>query len=110
MVSNISPHLFLEEERQESVPSADPVFQVPISKAVQLTTNDAVKTTLLMELDISVSYRIVLSRGAERLARPARLHAQRERVSGRTSGLPVSAHRSSPRSHLSSVHSRGAEE
>ncbi|XP_036081654.1 methionine synthase reductase isoform X3 [Rousettus aegyptiacus] len=42
-----------QEERQESVPSADPVFQVPISKAVQLTTNDAVKTTLLMELDIS---------------------------------------------------------
>uniref|UniRef100_A0A673T2G6 Methionine synthase reductase n=2 Tax=Suricata suricatta TaxID=37032 RepID=A0A673T2G6_SURSU len=41
------------EESQASVTSADPVFQVPISKAVQLTTNDAVKTTLLVELDIS---------------------------------------------------------
>lgn len=34
-------------------PSVDPVFQVPISKAVALTTNDAIKTTLLLELDIS---------------------------------------------------------
>ncbi|XP_036752566.2 methionine synthase reductase isoform X2 [Manis pentadactyla] len=42
-----------QEENQASVTSADPVFQVPISKAVQLTTNDAVKTTLLVELDIS---------------------------------------------------------
>lgn len=40
------------------MPSAEPVFQVPITKAVQLTANDAVKTTLLVELDISVSYRI----------------------------------------------------
>lgn len=42
-----------QEENQASVPSVDPVFQVPISKAVQLTTNDAIKTTLLLELDIS---------------------------------------------------------
>ncbi|XP_076972944.1 methionine synthase reductase [Tamandua tetradactyla] len=40
-------------ESQTSVTSVDSVFQVPISKAVQLTTNDAVKTTLLLELDIS---------------------------------------------------------
>lgn len=44
-----------EEESQASMPSADPVFSVPISKAVQLTRSDAVKTTLLLELDISVS-------------------------------------------------------
>lgn len=42
-----------QEESQESVTSVDPVFQVPVSKAVQLTTNDAIKTTLLVELDIS---------------------------------------------------------
>ncbi|CAH6787420.1 methionine synthase reductase [Phodopus roborovskii] len=42
-----------QEECQTSVTSVDPVFQVPISKAVQLTTNDAVKTTLMLELDIS---------------------------------------------------------
>lgn len=48
--------LFLEDEKQASVPpSVDPIFQVPISKAVELTTNDAIKTTLLLELDISVS-------------------------------------------------------
>lgn len=41
--------------------SVDPIFQVPISKAVQLTTSDAIKTTLLVELDISVSYRIYFS-------------------------------------------------
>ncbi|KAM9694496.1 methionine synthase reductase isoform 1-T1 [Trichechus inunguis] len=42
-----------QEESRLSVTSVDSVFQVPISKAVQLTTNDAVKTTLLLELDIS---------------------------------------------------------
>ncbi|ELK08148.1 Methionine synthase reductase, mitochondrial [Pteropus alecto] len=42
-----------QEECQASVPSVDPIFQVPISKAVQLTTNDAIKTTFLVELDIS---------------------------------------------------------
>ncbi|XP_031216189.1 methionine synthase reductase [Mastomys coucha] len=42
-----------QEENQASVASVDPIFQVPISKAVQLTTNDAIKTTLLLELDIS---------------------------------------------------------
>ncbi|XP_068846697.1 methionine synthase reductase [Capricornis sumatraensis] len=42
-----------QEESHASVSSADPVFHVPISKAVQLTANDAVKTTLLIELDIS---------------------------------------------------------
>lgn len=35
------------------MPSGDPSFQVPISKAIRLTTNDAVKSTLLLELDIS---------------------------------------------------------
>ncbi|XP_037654934.1 methionine synthase reductase isoform X2 [Choloepus didactylus] len=40
-------------ESQASVTSMDSVFQVPISKAVQLTTNDAIKTALLLELDIS---------------------------------------------------------
>ncbi|XP_036266092.1 methionine synthase reductase isoform X1 [Pipistrellus kuhlii] len=42
-----------QEESQESVTLMDPIFQVPVSKAVQLTTNDAIKTTLLVELDIS---------------------------------------------------------
>ncbi|XP_033612067.1 methionine synthase reductase isoform X2 [Fukomys damarensis] len=43
-----------EEESQAFVTSVEqPVFQVPISKAVQLTTSDAVKTTLLLELDLS---------------------------------------------------------
>uniref|UniRef100_A0A9L0TK70 Methionine synthase reductase n=1 Tax=Equus caballus TaxID=9796 RepID=A0A9L0TK70_HORSE len=42
-----------QEESQVSVTSVDPIFQVPISEAVQLTTNDAIKTTLLVELDIS---------------------------------------------------------
>ncbi|XP_004625252.1 methionine synthase reductase isoform X2 [Octodon degus] len=42
-----------QEENQASVTSAEPVFRVPISKAVRLTTSDAVKTTLLLELDIS---------------------------------------------------------
>ncbi|XP_064452944.1 methionine synthase reductase isoform X2 [Mirounga angustirostris] len=42
-----------QEESQASVISVDPIFQVPISKAVQLTTDDAIKTTLLVELDIS---------------------------------------------------------
>uniref|UniRef100_A0A2K6EFC8 Methionine synthase reductase n=1 Tax=Propithecus coquereli TaxID=379532 RepID=A0A2K6EFC8_PROCO len=42
-----------QEKSQASVTSVDPIFQVPISKAVQLTTSDAIKTTLLVELDIS---------------------------------------------------------
>ncbi|XP_037385505.1 methionine synthase reductase isoform X2 [Talpa occidentalis] len=42
-----------QEESPAPVTSAEPVFQVPISKAVQLTTNDAIKSTLLLELDIS---------------------------------------------------------
>ncbi|XP_057565824.1 methionine synthase reductase [Hippopotamus amphibius kiboko] len=41
------------QESQAPVTSVDPVFHVPISNAVQLTTNDAIKTTLLIELDIS---------------------------------------------------------
>ncbi|XP_021064330.1 methionine synthase reductase isoform X1 [Mus pahari] len=40
-------------ENQASAPSGDPIFQVPISKAIRLTADDAVKTTLLLELDIS---------------------------------------------------------
>ncbi|XP_069898268.1 methionine synthase reductase isoform X1 [Dipodomys merriami] len=44
-----------QEESQESVTSVDPVFQVPISKAIQLTADDAIKTTLLLELDISTT-------------------------------------------------------
>ncbi|KAM6157066.1 methionine synthase reductase [Erethizon dorsatum] len=42
-----------QEEDQASVTSAEPVFQVPVSKAIQLTTRNAIKTTLLLELDIS---------------------------------------------------------
>ncbi|XP_008832805.1 methionine synthase reductase isoform X2 [Nannospalax galili] len=42
-----------QEESQASVASVDSVFQVPISKAVRLTASDAVKITLLLELDIS---------------------------------------------------------
>ncbi|KAK7803343.1 hypothetical protein U0070_006174 [Myodes glareolus] len=42
-----------QEESWASVTLEDPVFQVPISKAIQLTSDDAVKTTLLLELDIS---------------------------------------------------------
>lgn len=44
---------FDQEKSQASMTSVDPVFEVPILKAVQLTTNDAVKTTFLLELDIS---------------------------------------------------------
>ncbi|KAM5264839.1 methionine synthase reductase [Ctenodactylus gundi] len=44
-----------QEESRATVSSADPVFQVPVSKAVRLTTKDAIKTTLLLELDISNS-------------------------------------------------------
>lgn len=42
-----------QEESRASLTLEDPVFQVPISKAIQLTSSDAVKTTLLLELDIS---------------------------------------------------------
>ncbi|ELW70164.1 Methionine synthase reductase [Tupaia chinensis] len=42
-----------QEENHASVTPADPIFQVPISKAVRLTTEDAIKTTLLLELDVS---------------------------------------------------------
>lgn len=42
-----------QEEIEVSVTSVDPAFQVPISKAVQLTTDAAVKSTLLLELDVS---------------------------------------------------------
>lgn len=49
-----------QEESHASVSLVDPVFHVPVSKAVQLTTNDAIKTTLLIELDISVSSRMCL--------------------------------------------------
>ncbi|XP_074212203.1 methionine synthase reductase isoform X4 [Camelus bactrianus] len=58
-----------QEESQASVTSVDPIFHVPISKAVQLTTNDAIKTTLLVELDISAFLRALVdhtSDGAER--------------------------------------------
>nr|XP_056718954.1 methionine synthase reductase [Euleptes europaea] len=50
---------FQESCSQESSPvslpliSESPLFQVPVSRAVQLTRHDAVKTTLLLELDIS---------------------------------------------------------
>lgn len=42
-----------QEQSRASVTLEDPVFQVPVTKAVQLTSNDAVKTTLLLGLDIS---------------------------------------------------------
>ncbi|XP_049623875.1 methionine synthase reductase [Suncus etruscus] len=42
-----------QEEKQVPVPGPEPVFRVPVSKAAQLTTADAVKATLLVELDIS---------------------------------------------------------
>lgn len=57
---NTLSYFFLKEESHASVSSVDPVFHVPVSKAVQLTTNDAIKTTLLIELDISVSSRMCL--------------------------------------------------
>lgn len=44
-----------QKENQVPVPGPEPVFRVPVSKAAQLTTADAVKATLLVELDISVS-------------------------------------------------------
>ncbi|XP_066482352.1 methionine synthase reductase [Tiliqua scincoides] len=55
------PPEYLKVEFQESsdqdtglpLISESSVFQVPVMKAVQLTTNTAVKTTLLLELDIS---------------------------------------------------------
>lgn len=59
-LSHILSTWFLKEESHAPVTSVDPVFHVPVSKAVQLTTNDAVKTTLLIELDISVSYPVSL--------------------------------------------------
>lgn len=41
---------------QETVPSGkDGYHEVSISKAVQLTQDDAVKSSILLELDISVS-------------------------------------------------------
>uniref|UniRef100_H0V865 Methionine synthase reductase n=3 Tax=Cavia porcellus TaxID=10141 RepID=H0V865_CAVPO len=43
-----------QEQGQAPATSAgEPVFRVPVSKAVQLTASDAIKTTLLLELDIS---------------------------------------------------------
>lgn len=42
-----------QEESRASLTLEDTVLQVPISKAIQLTADDAVKTTLLLELDIS---------------------------------------------------------
>ncbi|XP_036616080.1 methionine synthase reductase isoform X2 [Trichosurus vulpecula] len=42
-----------QEQCQVSFTPVDTVFQVPISKAIQLTKKDAIKTTLLLELDIS---------------------------------------------------------
>uniref|UniRef100_A0ABM5GA72 Methionine synthase reductase isoform X3 n=1 Tax=Pogona vitticeps TaxID=103695 RepID=A0ABM5GA72_9SAUR len=46
------------EESSEQVPnmlwhSESPVFQVPVTKAVRLTTDDAIKKTLFLEIDIS---------------------------------------------------------
>lgn len=83
--------MFLKEESQASVTSVDPIFQVPISKAVQLTTDDAMKTTLLVELDISVSYRIyfsaLLSGSAEASVLLESTHSGRRRDSDRTSSL-----------------------
>ncbi|KAJ6661376.1 hypothetical protein lerEdw1_015004 [Lerista edwardsae] len=59
-VPALSPE-YLKVEFQESsyqdaslpLVSESSVFQVPVTKAVQLTRNKAVKTTLLLELDIS---------------------------------------------------------
>ncbi|XP_068933063.1 methionine synthase reductase isoform X2 [Petaurus breviceps papuanus] len=42
-----------QEQCQVSFTPVDTVFQVPISKAIQLTKKNAIKTTLLLELDIS---------------------------------------------------------
>ncbi|XP_027724720.1 methionine synthase reductase [Vombatus ursinus] len=42
-----------QEQCQVSFIPVDTVFQVPISKAIRLTKEDAIKTTLLLELDIS---------------------------------------------------------
>uniref|UniRef100_F6UGP3 Methionine synthase reductase n=1 Tax=Monodelphis domestica TaxID=13616 RepID=F6UGP3_MONDO len=42
-----------QERCQVSFTPVDTVFQVPISKAIRLTKEDAIKTTLLLELDIS---------------------------------------------------------
>ncbi|XP_054840963.1 methionine synthase reductase [Eublepharis macularius] len=45
-------HACLQEVCPSLIPES-PLFQVPVSRAVQLTKDDAVKTTLLLELDIS---------------------------------------------------------
>ncbi|XP_001519075.4 methionine synthase reductase [Ornithorhynchus anatinus] len=42
-----------EEAHVPCEPSVDMIFQVPVSKAIPLTREDAVKTTLFLELDIS---------------------------------------------------------
>ncbi|XP_043833528.1 methionine synthase reductase isoform X2 [Dromiciops gliroides] len=42
-----------QEQCQVPFTSVDTVFQVPISKAIRLTKENAIKTTLLLELDIS---------------------------------------------------------
>ncbi|KAM9101085.1 methionine synthase reductase isoform X1 [Sarcophilus harrisii] len=42
-----------QDQCQVSFTPVETVFQVPISKAIRLTKKDAIKTTLLLELDIS---------------------------------------------------------
>ncbi|XP_038626439.1 methionine synthase reductase [Tachyglossus aculeatus] len=42
-----------EEARSPCEPSVDTIFQVPVSRAIPLTREDALKTTLFLELDIS---------------------------------------------------------
>lgn len=56
---NLSPQslFYPQNSMQEcfSLASNVTVFQVPVTKAIALTREDAVKTALLLELDISVS-------------------------------------------------------
>lgn len=48
-------HLF-QNPHLSSLTSEGTTFEVPITKAVQLTREDAIKTALLLELDIAVSW------------------------------------------------------
>jgi len=46
---------FCQNPHLSSLISEGTTFEVPVTKAVQLTREDAIKTALLLELDIAVS-------------------------------------------------------
>lgn len=55
-IFSVSFHvLFFQNPHLSSLILEGTVFEVPVTKAVQLTREDAIKTALLLELDIAVS-------------------------------------------------------